>query len=632
MVKILIDQLSENIVETIHEPLLVLDSDLKVILANRSFIDSFKVTRKETLGSFVYDLGNGQWDIPRLRELLEKVLPEKNPFDNYEVEHNFAAIGRRIMLLNGRQIEQAAGKGQIILLAIEDITERRQLEMLLADSEKRYRRLFETANDGILLLEKNEGHIAQANPAVTSMLGYSTSEFFGKKLKDVGFPDHMGTIQALLQALEQNGIVHYNDTPIHKKTGEVLYSDIYMVDKADLVQCNIRDATRHRNLEAQLRQAQKMEAVGSLTGGIAHDFNNILNVIIGYGTMVKDRLDPGSPAMENMNEVLTAADRAAELIRKLLVFSRERIVEVKSVNINALIFDLQKMLVRIIKESIEFHLDLANRSLIVRADAGEIEHVLINLATNARDAMREGGRLTISTGLSEMDEESVAAYGYGKPDRYVRITVADTGTGMDAKTQKKIFDPFFTTKDVGKGTGLGLAVSYGIIKQHNGYINVYSEPGQGTVFNIFLPLSEETATGDEKADAAAPVMGGNETVLVAEDETSLRKLIKTVLESSGYCVILAEDGQDAVTKFMENRERINLVMLDMIMPKKSGKEVCEVVRKMDPRMKVLFASGYAMNNITKKEMTKDVFDFIHKPFRPKDLLIKVREILDRQGK
>lgn len=632
MVEILIDQLSRDIVETIHEPLLALDSDLKVILANRSFIDSFKVTREETLGSFVYDLGNGQWDIPRLRELLEKVLPENNPFDNYEVEHNFATIGRRIMLLNARQIEQAVGKGKIILLAIEDITERSQLKTLCEDSEKRYRRLFETANDGILLLEKSEGNIAQANPAITSMLGYSNIEIFGKKLKDVGFPDHMGTIQELLQALEQNGIVHYNDTPIHKKTGEVLYSDIYMVDKADLIQCNIRDVTRHRILEAQLRQSQKMEAVGTLTNGIAHDFNNILNVIMGYGVMVKDRLDPGSPAMKNMNEVLTAADRGAELTRKLLVFSRKRIVEVKSVNINALIFDLQKLLVRIIRESIEFHLDLADRPLIVEADAGEIEQVLMNLTTNARDAMLEGGRLTIGTGLSEMDEEFIAAFGYGKPGRYVLITVADTGTGMDAKTQKKIFDPFFTTKGAGKGTGLGLPISYGIIKQHHGFIDVYSEPDQGTVFKIFLPLSEETETGNEKTDAAAPVMGGNETVLVAEDEASLRKLIKTVLESFGYCVILAKDGQDAITKFMENRERINLVMLDMIMPKKSGKEVCEVVTKIDPRIKMLFTSGYAMDNITKKEKTKNAFDFIHKPFRPKDLLIKVREILDRQSK
>jgi CheY-like chemotaxis protein len=350
---------------------------------------------------------------------------------------------------------------------------------------------------------------------------------------------------------------------------------------------------------------------------------------MGYGVMVMDTLSADNPAKEDMNEVLTAADRAADLTKRLLVFSRKQIADVKSVNINELIFDLKKLLVRIIRENVEFNLELMDRPLIILADAGEMEQVLINLAANARDAMPEGGRLTISTGLEKIDQEFVEAYGYGKPGKYALITVADTGPGMDAEIQKKIFEPFFTTKGIGEGTGLGLAISYGIIKQHNGYIKVYSEPGQGTDFKIFLPLSEEKATEDKKSDAAVSVMGGNETVLVAEDEEALMKLTKTVLESFGYSVITAEDGEDAITKFMDNRERIDLVMLDMIMPKKSGKEVSEVVKKIDPRMKVLFASGYAMNNITNEELTESGFDFIRKPFRPKDLLIKLREILDR---
>ena len=389
------------------------------------------------------------------------------------------------------------------------------------------------------------------------------------------------------------------------------------------------DVTEHRKLEAQLRHAQKMEAVGTLAGGIAHDFNNILNVIMGYGAMVMDKLEADSPSKEQMNEVLIAADRAADLTKRLLVFSRKQVVEVKPVNINELILGLQKMLVRIIRENIDFNLDLADRPLIVLADAGQIEQVLINLAANARDAMPEGGRLTIGTGLEEMDDEYVAAYGYGKPGRYALITVADTGHGMDAETQKKIFEPFFTTKGIGEGTGLGLAISYGIIKQHNGYIKVYSEPGQGTVFKIYLPLSEEAASADKKTEAAVPVKGGNETILVAEDDASLRKLTRIVLESFGYSVITAEDGEDAITKFMENRERISLVLLDMIMPKKNGKEVSEAIRKVSPRIKILFVSGYTMDIIKTKELTEAGFDFIHKPFRPKDLLIKVREVLDR---
>ena len=249
----------------------------------------------------------------------------------------------------------------------------------------------------------------------------------------------------------------------------------------------------HKKLEDQLRQSQKMEAIGTLAGGVAHDFNNILNVILGYGTMVMDKLETGSSSKEHMSEVLIAADRAANLTKRLLVFSRKQAVEVKAVNINELILGLQKMLVRIIRESIAFKLDLADRPLKVLADAGQIEQVLMNLAANAKDAMQEGGRLTIGTELKEIDDEYVAANGYGEPGKYALITVADTGHGIDAETQKKIFDPFFTTKGIGEGTGLGLAITYGIIKQHNGYIKVYSEPGQGTVFKIYLPLGDETA-------------------------------------------------------------------------------------------------------------------------------------------
>jgi signal transduction histidine kinase len=389
-----------------------------------------------------------------------------------------------------------------------------------------------------------------------------------------------------------------------------------------------RDVTEQKKLENQFRHAQKMEAVGTLAGGIAHDFNNILNVIMGYGNMVMDTLAADSPARGDMHEVLVAADRAADLTRRLLVFSRKKVIEVTAVNINALILGLQKMLVRIIRENIEFRLDLADSPLVVMADGGQLEQVLMNLAANAKDAMLEGGRLTISTGLQVMDEAYVAAYGYGKPGRYALITVADTGRGMAAETQKKIFEPFFTTKGIGEGTGLGLAISYGIIKQHNGYIKVYSEPGEGTAFKIYLPLSEETAPAEKTADPET-VKGGNETILVAEDDASLRKLSRVVLESFGYTVITAEDGEDALAKFMENRERINLVLLDMIMPKKNGKEVAEAIRKVCPGMKILFASGYAMEISGTKELLEDGFNFIQKPYQSKGLLLKVREVLDK---
>jgi PAS domain S-box-containing protein len=621
-------EFAEDIINTVREPLIALDQDLRAVAASRSFYKFFQVKPEETVGKMIYDLGDKQWDIPKLRELLERILPEQTTFDDYEVDHDFAAIGRRTMLLNARQIEQAWGKERIILLAIEDITERRQLEDLLEESEFRYRRLFETASDGIVLLEKKEGHVAHANPAIEKMLGYSQADCLEKKLSDIGVSIDTRDFSETMRDLDREGILNYEDVPLKTKTGEVIYADIYMVDRAQLAQCNIRDVSERKNLQNKLLHAQKMEAIGTLTGGIAHDFNNTLNVIMGYGAMVMDSLAADSPARENMSEVLVAANRAADLTRRLLVFSRKEVVDVMTVNINALIQNLQKMLTRIIRENIEFHLELTDTLLIVSADVGQIEQVLINLASNAKDAMPEGGRLIITTGFEELDEAFVAAYGYGRPGRYALITVADTGQGMDAETQQKIFEPFFTTKELGEGTGLGLAISFGIIKQHNGYIKVYSEPGEGTVFKIYLPLCDDAVLERTPEDIAA-VKGGHETILVAEDNAALRDLSRFVLESFGYTVITAEDGEDTIAKFLENRERINLVLLDVIMPKKSGKEICAAIRKISPKMKILFVSGYTMEIISNKEWEEGDVDFIQKPFPAKSLLSKVREVLDK---
>jgi PAS domain S-box-containing protein len=391
----------------------------------------------------------------------------------------------------------------------------------------------------------------------------------------------------------------------------------------------IKDVTEEKKLEEQLRHAQKMEAIGTLAGGIAHDFNNILNVILGYGSMMLNRLGDDQLSREQLNEVLAAADRAANLTKRLLAFSRKQVVDIKPVNGNEIIFGLEKMLSRIIGEDIDFALELSEMAMIVMADTGQIEQVLMNLATNARDAMPEGGRLTIGTGLAELDDEYVAAYGYGKPGKYFLITISDTGHGIEAETQKNIFEPFFTTKGIGEGTGLGLAISYGIIKQHNGYIMVSSEPGKGTTFQIYLPLIEDSIVLGKQAENPVAFKGGNETILVAEDDVSIRELLKIVLESFGYTVITALDGEEAIAKFIENSDKIQLAIIDMIMPKKNGKEVTDVIWEVYPLTKILFMSGYAIDTIKTRELTESGSAFIGKPIRPQELLKKVREVLDR---
>jgi PAS domain S-box-containing protein len=506
--------------------------------------------------------------------------------------------------------------------------------------------LFESSRDAIMTIEPPSWKFTSGNPAAVKMFGAKDEEEFISfgpwELSPERQPD--GCVSAeisreMIETAVREGTQSFEWT--HRRVGGEKFPAVVLLTRMEqkgkvIIQASVRDITERKHaeeekskLEDQLRHAQKMEAVGTLAGGIAHDFNNILTVIIGYGSMIMDKLEGGSPLKRHMNDVLIAAEKAANLTKRLLVFSRKEIVEVTPVNVNELILGLQKMLVRIIRENIDFNLDLADKDLIVLADAGQIEQVLMNLAVNARDAIQADGRLTISTGIEEVDEIYVAAYGYGKPGRYALITVADTGMGMDAETREKIFEPFFTTKGIGEGTGLGLAISYGIIKQHSGYIKVYSEPGHGTVFKIYLPLSEKAALLDRKMETDVSVKGGNETVLVAEDDASLSGLLRIVLESFGYSVISAEDGEDAITKFMENRERIDLVLVDMIMPKKNGKEVVEAIRKVSPLTKTLFMSGYTKDIIKTEELTDSDSDFIHKPLQPRNLLIKVREVLDK---
>lgn len=744
----------KNIFNTVREAILILDQEMRVISANRSFFKTFQVDAADTIGSLLYDLGNGQWNIPELRTLLEDILPKNDTVDDYEIDHKFESIGQKTMLLNACKIREEKSSQPIILLAIEDITRRKELEDLLTESELRYRRIFETASDGILLLEKSHGEITHANPAAEQMLGYTREELIGKRLQEIGVKIESADFPAVMAALEVSGILNYDDVQVRTRSGETIATDIYMVDRATLAQCNIRDVSQRKRaekalkeekafidnalnmlrdiffavdrdgkflrwnramklvsgysdkeislmkpadffredsrervaralreteqkgcssidailvskggkeiphefktsllkdqsgkvigisgvgrdlserkkLETQLFQSQKMEAVGTLAGGIAHDFNNILNVILGYGTLVVDKLEAGSTCKEQMNEVLIAAERAADITKRLLIFSRKQIVEMKPVNINDLIVGLQKMLVQIIRESIDIHLNLTTDPLIVLADAGQLEQVLINLAANARDAMKGGGRLSIDSSLEVIDRKYAATYGVGKPGRYALITVSDSGQGMDSETQSKIFEPFFTTKGIGAGTGLGLSISYGIIKQHNGYIKVYSETGHGSIFKIYLPLSDEVSPAITAESVTPTIIGGHETLLVAEDDISLRKFTRVMLESYGYTVISAADGEEAIIKFEGNEEQINLVLLDMIMPRKNGKEVSEAMKRIRPQVKILYMSGYTMDIIQSEDLLADEIDFIQKPYQPIDLLKKVRELLDK---
>ena len=390
----------------------------------------------------------------------------------------------------------------------------------------------------------------------------------------------------------------------------------------------VQDISGQKALEEQLLQAQKMEAIGQFAGGIAHDFNNILTAIFGFASLVQLKLPEGDPLRLDIDQVIAAAERGAGLTQSLLAFSRKQVLNLRPVSLNDIISKVEKFVGRIIGEDIKLKIASRADNIVINADTGQIEQVLLNLATNARDAMPHGGVFSILTETVDIDKEYIDFYGYGVVGAYARMVVSDSGIGMAAETRERIFDPFFTTKEVGKGTGLGLSIVYGIIKQHKGFINVYSEPERGTVFNIYLPLAKDEQLLKVAQGALPYPAGGSETILIAEDDEVLRQLAKTILTEFGYTVIEAINGEDAVRKFMENREGIQLVLLDIVMPKKNGKEVYDEIRQTGSDVKILFLSGYPVEVIGGTGLLQEGVELITKPVHPQTLLRKIREELD----
>lgn len=383
-----------------------------------------------------------------------------------------------------------------------------------------------------------------------------------------------------------------------------------------------------KSLESQLQQAQKMEAIGQLAGGIAHDFNNILTAIIGYSEVILLRMGGDSPFRHHMEQVLQSAERAAELTKGLLAFSRKQVLDTHLIDLCEVFRGMKLMLSRIIPEDIDFRTTVSQEKLSVMADKSRIEQVLMNLVTNSKDSMPEGGTLSVDVSPVSMDEKFAHAHGFAEAGKYACISVSDTGHGMDSETQRKIFEPFFTTKEVGKGTGLGMAIIYGIIKQHNGVINIYSEPGSGTTFRIYLPLSSGEIDSTGKHPNTEQRAVGTETILLVEDDVSVRELHGMILEEAGYTVIKAVDGEDALDKFNEDRAAADMLVTDVIMPKIDGKSLYQEIAKARPDMKVLFMSGYTRDIIIKRGILDDEINFLSKPVTSSALLAKVRHMLD----
>jgi len=553
------------------------------------------------------------------------------PFYEYQIVHRSGEVrwmNQRNMLIRNEQDAPIAIEG-----IVSDVTERKLAEQALRESEEKFRTLFTESKD-VFYISTPEGRFLDINPAGVALFGYKTQEEL--LAIDIGRDLYVnqGERRRFVDLVDREGYARDYAVHMKRKSGEVLsvlITSTAVRDKNGRVMAFrgiIRDVTDQIKLEQQLLQSQKMEAVGQLAGGIAHDFNNILTAIIGYAGLLRKKLPNDDPGKMFAEHIIASAERAAGLTHSLLAFSRKQIINLRSMDLNAVVGRVQKLLLRLIGEDIECRMELSAGPLMVTADSLQIEQVLMNLATNARDAMRSGGLFTLATGYAELDQEFVANHPGAKTGQYAWLTAADTGEGIDEKDLNRIFEPFFTTKEVGKGTGLGLAMVYGIIRQHDGFVTVASTPGQGTTFTLYLPLQQAAAIEDQPDPQISRTPRGTEIVLVAEDDELVRATTMATLADFGYSVLAASDGEEAIRVFREHAGEIDLIILDVIMPRKNGREVYVAARALRPDVKALFVSGYTADIIHQRGIIEEGQHFIQKPHSIGELLSKVREILD----
>jgi PAS domain S-box-containing protein len=651
---------AESIVATVRTPLLVLDRAAKIVMVNRAYLLAFRVSETAVIGRSLFELMGGALDLPELRRIVE----EGGETIDFEIAVDVPQRGRCTFLVNARKMVRPANETETVLVSLEDFTDRkRSLDELLhakALAERRFairsERLAEierrlsafTANlSGIAYRSTNDASFTMkwVSPGCRELLGYAPDDLIDNRTIawiDVIHDEDRAKVFAETQSGLANGGRFQREYRIKTRSGEVKWvweqgAGVFDAEgRLIALEGIITDITQRKkaeeeraSLERQMRAAQRMEAVGRLAGGIAHDFNNLLTVVQSYANFLLEALPRGAAQTSDVRVILDASERAARLVNQLLAFSRRQIQELEVVDLNELVASLDKMLRRVIGEDIELCVTLDPDLGHVKADVSQIEQVLLNLTVNARDAMPKGGRLTIETKNVTLDESYVGHAETGiKPGRYVMIAVSDTGMGMDQETQSRIFEPFFTTKAKDKGTGLGLSTVFGIIKQSDGYIWVYSEVGRGTTFKIYLPRTDAETTRKLKQASLPEVVPGNATVLLVEDEALVRKAAARILRRHKFDVLEAANGEAALLLCEKRKEPIDVLVTDIVLPKMDGPELARRAAKSHPEMRVVFTSGYAEGALG-EGMGEEGSTFLAKPFTPETLLHKIKVALER---
>ena len=593
---------------------------------NRKFSDITGHAQAGVIGRNPRFLKSGLTPLATYQELWATILSGavwhgefQNRRKNHELYWNRATIS---------PVKDANGTVTHFVAIQEDVTEQKRAAVALLESEGRYRAVADATFDGILL--SRNGTILDANRGITEIFGYQRVDIVGRTMDQFVAPESRVEVQRLFGASVEGvfEVVGLRKDGTKVRLECIVRNTTHEGEPARLTA--LRDVSHRRLLEEQLRQSQKMEAVGRLAGGVAHDFNNLLTVITSYSQLVMEDMGAADPRRADLTEVQKAANGAATLTRQLLAFSRQQVLEPKVIALDEVVAGAGKMLKRLIGEDIELVTVLAPDLWAVKADPGQIEQVVMNLAVNARDAMPDGGKLTIETVNQELGQEYTEEHRLVPPGSYVLLSVSDSGTGMDEATQARLFEPFFTTKAQGKGTGLGLATVYGIVKQSGGFIWVYSELGRGTTFKVYLPRVDE-AVSAPSAPASPQSLHGAETILLAEDAAPVRSVAREVLRRHGYRVLTAADGRTALELADTHPGTIDLLITDVIMPELSGRQLADRLVERLPQLKVLFVSGYTDDAIVRHGILEPGIAFLQKPFSPESLARKVREVLDAQA-
>ncbi len=622
------EQLYRNLFESVPTPLYVVDAEtLQFLAVNTAAVDHYGYRREEFLAMTLRDIRPPE-DVPRLETTVREMGDRPQP---HGLWRHFLKDGTPITVEVVAHTLTFNGRPAVLTLAT-DVTARDHAAVALRRSEERYRRLIQEAPYGIELTGI-DGWILDANPALARMLGYANpDELIGRSILDV-YVDAAERETSLRDVLA-TGTARRDSIQWRRRDGRVIavrFSArlVHDSERGDpYIETMVEDVTERLLLEAQVHQSQKMEAIGQLAGGIAHDFNNLLTVILTTTELLLDSEAADGPLHAELQDVYRSAQRGADLTRQLLAFSRRQVLSIHPMSVNQLIGGVERLLRRVLGEDIELRVAPAAASDIVRADAGQLEQVLMNLAVNARDAMPNGGKLTIATTQVDLSEEVREQQVAMPAGPYVMITVSDTGEGMPPEVKEHVFEPFFTTKGRDKGTGLGLATVYGIVKQLSGFVWVYSEVGQGTSFKIYLPRVEDAPRAPAAPGARRTELDGIETVLLAEDEPGIRSLLTRVLSSRGYTVLAAASGEEALAHATAHAEPIQLLVTDVVMAGMSGPTLALAVAERHPEARVLFVSGYTDEAVVARGLAAGKVSFLQKPFTHNVFLLKVRDVLN----